>query len=155
MFRVRVPALLALVAAAATAEAIQLDLSRPELCALSHHVVVGEVTDLETRWTADEGGGIERVVHVAVADRVLGPRGDTLEVTLPGGQIGDVGHWVEDVPQLLVNGRYLLFLATAMDGSLQVIGGDRGAVRITKAGARLGEPLDQALASVEVCRANR
>ena len=59
----------------------------------------------------------------------------------------------EDVPQLLVNARYLLFLNLSMDGSTQVIGGDQGAVRITKEGAREGESLEKAKASVEVCRA--
>lgn len=155
MSRNRILAVFLLAAAAATAEAVQIELSRPELCALSHHVVIGEVTDLETRWTTASGGGIERIVHVAVTDRIRGERTQSLEVTLPGGQIGDVGHWVEDVPRLMVNGRYLLFLATAMDGSLQVIGGEHGAVRITSPGARVGEPLERVRASVEVCREAR
>lgn len=145
---------LALLLAAPLAQALQMDLTRPELCELSHQVVVGEVTDLETRWTDEVGGGIERVVHVAVADRIKGGRGDgdSVEVVLPGGEIDGLGHWVEDVPRLLVNGRYLLFLAPALDGTLQVIGGDFGAVRITPEGSRIGETLDKATASVEVCR---
>ena len=133
--------------------ALQMEKTRPELCSVAHHVVIGEVTDLETRWTSEPGGGIERVVHVSVSDSILGEPADSLEITLPGGEIDGLGHWVEDVPKLMVNGRYLLFLATAMDGSLQVIGGDAGAVRITPEGAKIGETLEQARASVEVCRA--
>ena len=136
----------------AGALAMQMEKTRPELCSVSHHVVVGEVTDLETRWTDQEGGGIERVVHISVSDSIRGGAVDSLEVVLPGGEIDGLGHWVEDVPKLMVNGRYLLFLATAMDGKLQVVGGEAGAVRITKDGARVGETLEAATSSVEVCR---
>ena len=83
---------------------------------------------------------------------VKGQSANSLVVNLPGGQIGETGHWVEDVPNLMVNGRYLLFLAPDMDGKLTVIGGEQGAVRITKQGAKIGETLESATTSVEVCR---
>jgi hypothetical protein len=135
--------------------AMQMKLSRTDLCALSHRVVVGEVTDIETRWTEGVEGGIERVVRVAVSDAVKGGDTAAVDLLLPGGQIGEVGHWVEDVPQLMVNGQYLLFLAPGLtDARLQVIGGEFGAVRITPQGARVGETLGRALKTVEVCRAS-
>jgi len=132
--------------------AVQMKLTRPELCSISHHVVVGEVTDLTTQWAAGNDGGIERIVNISVSDAVKGDKVETLELLLPGGQMGEIGHWVEDVPKLMVNGRYLLFVAPDMEGRLIVMGGDQGAVRITPKGARVGERLEEALASVEVCR---
>ena len=136
----------------AVASAMQLTLTRPQLCDLSHRVVFAEVTDLETVWTGDSNGGIERHAFVTVTDTVKGQSANSLVVNLPGGQIGETGHWVEDVPNLMVNGRYLLFLAPDMDGKLTVIGGEQGAVRITKQGAKIGETLESATTSVEVCR---
>lgn len=134
----------------AIATAMQMTLTRPQLCDVSHRVVFAEVTDLETVWA--DADGIERHAFVSVSDTVKGTKVDSLIIDLPGGQIGEVGHWVEDVPNLMVNGRYLLFLAPNMEGDLTVIGGEQGAVRITKEGARIGETMTEALTSVEVCR---
>ena len=136
------------------AMAMQMKLSRPDICSVSHHVVVGKVTQLENRWAVGRDGSIERVVQVAVSDVILGPELTEIEVVLPGGHIGDQGHWVEDVPSLMVNGGYLLLLAPRMDDErAHVQGGEAGAVRLTPEGARVGETREQALASVEVCRA--
>jgi hypothetical protein len=130
-----------------------MELTRPELCSVSHKVVIGEVVNLHTQFTGSDNRSIERIVQVVVEDAVMGPIGKRVEVVLPGGMIGDQGHWVEDVPKLMVNGRYLLFIATAMDGKDKIVGGDQGAVRITAEGSRVGETLAEATASVEVCRA--
>ena len=143
------------VVAALPAHALQLQMTRPELCGLSAHVVVGEVTDVETRWTED--GSIERTAHLAVGETVRGPATADLDLHLPGGTIGDTTVRVEDVPNLVANAQYLLFLAPDEQGRLVVIGGDQGVVRITGPRSRTsgsfgGETLERALASVEVCR---
>ncbi len=155
MKNVRSTLVAALLLAPAMALGLQMKLTRPELCEVSHRVVVGEVVNLHTQFTGADDRSIERVVQIAVTDTVLGPDDKMVEVVLDGGMIGDIGHWVEDVPKLMVNGRYLLFIATAMDGKDKIVGGDQGAVRITKAGARRGETLEAATASVEVCRAKK
>ena len=155
MFRYLSSLLIGLLVLAPAAMAMQMKLSRTDLCALSHQVVFGQVTDVETRWSAGTEGGIERVVRVVVSDTVKGDKTSEVEVLLRGGQIGEIGQWVEDVPQLMVNGEYLLFLAPGLnDARLQVVGGDFGAVRITPRGARIGEPLERALKTMEVCRAS-
>lgn len=130
--------------------ALQLEVTRPELCALSERVVFAEVTDVETRWTAT--GTLERHVHVAVSDTVQGPASDGLDLVLPGGSLGEVTVYVEDSPRLLANGEYLLFLGRDQAGRLTVYGGEQGAIRILPEGARSGEPLSQARESVAVCR---
>jgi len=144
----------AVLLAPALALGLQMELTRPELCSVAHRVVIGEVVDLRTQFTGEGDHSIERIVRVVVSDTILGPDDNGIEVFLPGGMIGDRGHWVEDVPKLMVNGEYLLFIATALDGKDKIIGGDQGAIRITKEGARIGETRAEATASVEVCRAS-
>ena len=116
---------------------------------MSEHVLLAEVTDIETRWT-DEGT-IGRWAHLAVVDRVKGTHADGVDVWLPGGTMGDLSLRVEDVPDLMANARYLLFLGTGPSGRLEVLGGDQGHIRILKGGVR-SETRADALASVEVCR---
>ena len=128
---------------------------RRRTCDLTSHVVVGEVTDVETRWTPE--GSIERTAHVAVIETVRGERSTGLDLHLPGGTIDDLTVRVEDVPSLSENGQYLLFIAPDPQGRLIVIGGDQGAIRLAGRQSRTSgsfgvETVDQALASVEVCR---
>lgn len=156
------PTLMMLVAGALSAyspaEAAQLRLTRAELCTVSDLVLVAEVTSGETRWADGTAGGIERIRWVAVRHLVSGgtrpsQASNTVEVVLPGGTIGELTQWVEDVPELLGNSTYLLFLAET-DGELRVVGGEQGAVRIAERTGQKGEPLARALSSVEVCHAS-
>jgi hypothetical protein len=141
----------ALCLASGAAWAAQVKVSRPQLCEVSDLVVLAEVTSGETRWATGTAGAIERVRWLHVHDLVRGSAGDTIEVILPGGTIGGTGQWVEDVPELLGNTTYLLFL-DVVGTSLQVIGGDQGAVRVARRPGERGEPIADVLASVEVCR---
>lgn len=104
---------------------------------------------METVWA--ENGDIERHAWVAVQRSIRGTDVDTVEITLPGGTIGDLGHGVEDVPDLLIDRRYLLFLFRDERGGHQVLGGDAGAVLIAPANGGEGEPYIVALASVGRC----
>lgn len=128
--------------------AMQDRLTRFELCVRADLVVIGEVTSAETVWTED---GIERHAWVAVGRTISGRPRDTVEVRLPGGTIGELRHWVEDVPELEEDLRYLLFLYEDWAGGLQVLGGDAGAVRIQPPAGGEGEPYISALASVGRC----
>lgn len=138
-----------LLLAAAPAAALQLQLDRPTLCSLSDRVVVGEVTSDETFWTED--GGIARRAWVAVQRDLRGDGEDTAELYLPGGEIGEFEHHVEDVPHLDIDGRYLLFLTDNPDGSYTVIGGHQGAVRVAHSAGGPGEAFLSVLASVGRC----
>ena len=136
---------------ATTAHALQMKLTRTELCSVADTVAVVDIVDLETRWAAADNGGIERIAFADVTHAVRGTD-NSVQITLPGGTIGEVRHWVEDVPSLLVGGTYLLFLQRGDDGALHVVGGDQGAVRIQSQPGFRGEALGDALKSVEVCR---
>ena len=51
---------------ASTALAAQMKLTRAELCQVTEHVVIGEVTDIETRWADHTDGHIERLARVVL-----------------------------------------------------------------------------------------
>ncbi len=144
-------AALAVILFAAPAWAMQLSMSRPALCSISDRVLIGEVTSAETLWAEGDDGGIFRRVWIANERDLRGRGSDTVEVILPGGSLGDVHHRVEDVPDLSVDGRYLLFLRRADDGSFSVLGGDQGAARVQAPTGGAGERFIDALASVGRC----
>ena len=136
---------------AGPALASQMNVTPAQLCSVSDAVVVAYVTDIETRWSADQpDGGIERVAFLSIQDTVTGAIDDD-QVVLPGGAIGDISQWVEDVPKLMVNAQYLLFTAET-NGQHRIVGGNQGAVRILPQTSGRGTTLDRALAAVEVCR---
>jgi hypothetical protein len=132
--------------------AAQQRVDRPTLCSISTAVVVAEVTSIETQWTAGERGGIERRAWLSVLQTAHGEPKDTLEIILPGGSIGEISQWVEDVPKLKLDTPYLLFLGTYQE-RLQIIGGDKGAIPIATKTGTTGEPLPEALKSLGGCRA--
>jgi len=134
---------------ASPAAALQLQLSRPALCSIADRVLIGEVTSDEVHWT--EEGGIARRAWIAVERDLRGHGEDTAELMLPGGVIGDIEHWVEDVPNLRMDGRYMLFLRDNPDGSYSVLGGDQGAVLVAPPAGGEGEAFIEALASVGRC----
>ncbi|HMV68178.1 MAG TPA: hypothetical protein PKA64_15120 [Myxococcota bacterium] len=150
---------LALIAAsvflfAPRADALQMDLTRAELCRVSTAVVLGRVSDAETLWAANSNGGIERRVFVDTYKTLRGERAPMYEVVLPGGTMGELHHWVEDVPDLEVGAQYMLFLVRRpieAGGGWDVIGGDGGAVQIAPHGFGKGETVTEAIASLEGC----
>lgn len=146
--------LFALGALAPRAHALQMELTRAELCSISHAVVLGQVSDSETLWAANGSGGIERRAFVDTYKVLRGEKAPMYEVVLPGGQMGELRHWVEDVPNLEIGGQYMLFLARRSPdagGGWEVIGGEGGAVRVAPTGFGKGETIAEALSSLEGC----
>ncbi len=129
------------------ASGVQVELTRTQLCEYSQRIVIGEVTDIETRPSADDS--IERKVHLAVSDTLKGPKSDDAIVTVPGGTLNGVSVWVEHSPVFSAEATYLLFLGP--DGT--PVAGEQGTVRITAPGAFVGETLESALQSIEACHA--
>lgn len=80
-------------------------------------VVVGSVTAVRARWSAD-GGTIETVIDVAVEEDLSGISSDgVVRIVQPGGIVGDVGLAVPGMPQFRQGERVLLFLrAGYVDG---------------------------------------
>jgi hypothetical protein len=82
--------------------------SLEEQVALADVIVVGEVTDVRSRRVPD---GIETDVTIAREQTLKGPSGASISVTLPGGEVGDVGIQVGGVPNFLVGERVLVFVS--------------------------------------------
>jgi hypothetical protein len=115
-------------ACAGQARAMRVDVPTAELCRLSSHVVVGEVTTAATEWTQD--GSFETVSDVAVTSVLRGPSVLDAVVVTPGGTIGDLRQTVEDAARLDVDMRYVLLLHERADGRFVVTGGEAGAFPI-------------------------
>lgn len=136
-----------LVFLASTALAMMPTMSRSTLCSRSDLVLIGEVTSTEVVW-ADDGTLLTRA-WVAPLRTLSGALPATVEVLLPGGRIGDVGLWVEDVPTLREDATYLLFLRSVR-GGYSVFGGEAGAVAVRQDARSQTE----AVRSLGTCRAD-
>ena len=133
-----------------TASAMQMDVTPAQLCSISTAVVVGEVTDIETRWVEGDHGAIERLASISVQQTPHGSLDQDIVVTLPGGTLNGLVHWVVDVPQLQVDTSYMMTLEQR-DGRWLVIGGEAGAVQLATDGHRMGVPLATALKTLRGC----
>lgn len=134
------------------APAVQLDVTPATLCSVSDAVVLGRVSDVETLWAPTPEGGLERHAFVETTRTLRGERGPRFEVILPGGDLGTLHHWVEDVPDLRPQATYLLFLAQTAWG-WEVIGGERGAMEVAPTGFGQGITIAEAVASIGSCHA--
>lgn len=111
------------------AQALRVYQPRPVLCAQSDVVVIAEVTGITSRWSEGELGGLERIVDVSVHRVLRGPPTEGLSLLLPGGQLGALHEWVEDVAVLHEDARYLLLLTKGPQG-FTVTGGADGAIAL-------------------------
>ena len=143
--------LLALALVATPAHALGLAVPRAALCGMADLVVVGEVTSTEVQWRSGDHGGLETHVDVAVATTAHGRPVDHVENVAPGGRKDGVWQWVEDVPNLEVDHRYLFFLRAQSDGTYALIGADDSAVPL-----RFGtDDESAAVASLGGCHVDR
>lgn len=133
-----------------TSQAMQMELTRAELCRISDAVVVGEVTDIDTLWAATAEGGLERHAFLSIDTTLKGARSTGAVLVLPGGVLGDYVHWVEDVPELQKGTRYALFLEKT-EGGFVVIGGEEGAIVMATEKSWKGETVDHVRATLEGC----
>lgn len=87
----------ALLAFTATGQAMMVELPRAALTAGADVIVSGTVTGVESRWT-DDNAAIYTDVTLSV-DRVdKGAADRAVVVRVPGGEVGDIGMAVEDMP---------------------------------------------------------
>jgi hypothetical protein len=143
--------LVGLTAYSPESEALQLDLTREEICQVVPTVVVATVGDLETLWAPGIEGGLETRVWLSEISSIKGAGFAAGELVLPGGTLGELTHWVEDVPTLQLGQSYMFFLTTDLEGETRLVGGARGAVMIRQQDNGPGELLDSALDSLGGC----
>lgn len=82
----------------------------------SDAVVRGAVTHRASRY-ADGGSRIVTDVEITVASAWKGDPGAKVTVTVPGGEVGEVGMWVDAAPVLAEGDEVVLFLARRGQGS--------------------------------------
>ena len=144
--------LLATMAAQAPeSQAMQLDLTREALCEFVPSVVLAQAGEPEVLWAPGPEGAIETRVWLVGPTTIKGELFQDGELVLPGGTLGDLTHWVEDVPALQTGHTYLFFLTTDSQGDTRLVGGKRGAVQIRQSENGPGVLLDDALTSLGGC----
>ena len=144
---------------AGPAVAMQAASTPVERCQLATLVLAGEATSHEVRWTEGPEGGLETTWWFTVdlvfkgSIEALGPYGTgALELTLAGGDLGELGQWVEDQPVLEEDARYLLLLQQDADGGWVPVGGEAGAVRLRDRAQPAAPTLTEALRFHGGCR---
>ncbi len=100
--------------------AMVIDLPAGELDNQSALVVTGTVTGLSSNWTDDQSG-IYTDVTIAVGQVEKGLADNTVVVRVPGGEVGDVGMAVEDVPVFSVGDQVRLHLAPEQGGVYRLV----------------------------------
>lgn len=122
----------AIVAAGAAARASTfLKVSVQDLLRTSHGVVHAKVTDVRSEWNADHSY-IFTYVTLDVKRTLMGEKRPTLEVRVPGGQVGDFHAVMEGAPEFHVGDEVVAFLGTWDDGALMVEGYFQGLSRVDR-----------------------
>lgn len=97
-----------------------------ELVAQASHIVVGEVIEKKSQWS-DDRSHIYTLVTVSVEEWVKGDsKGNKILIKVPGGKVGEVIEWVEDVASFRVGERVVVFLHIQEDSTFDVVGGWQG-----------------------------
>ena len=110
------PSVVILVAAvlATAAQAMIIEMSLPELVGNSELVVAGEVTGTSCRWSDSDRGLIVTDVVIEVQETWMGAYDSSqILVTTAGGEIGDLGLYVEDQPRFKSGRSVVVFLSPA------------------------------------------
>ncbi len=90
--------------------AVMTGLSTEELTRNSYIVVLGEVEDVESRWSED-GSGIYSIASIFIDEVIKGVViQEKIAVEYEGGEIGDIGQRVSDVSSFKQGETVILFL---------------------------------------------
>jgi hypothetical protein len=96
-----------------------------DLTAQATHVVTGTVASVVPSWTPE--GSIETRVRVLVDQYMMGlPGHGTVDLAVPGGEVGGLGLAVSDMPKFVEGTRVLLFLEMADPRTPRVVGLHQG-----------------------------
>jgi hypothetical protein len=88
--------------------------SPQELFASSDTVIVGKVLGIKSQLGTGEGPSIFTVVTVQVDEyQKGGTNAKEIDVIIPGGKVGDVGMWVEDLPSFRIGENVHLYLTSS------------------------------------------
>lgn len=103
----------------------------------SDAVVRGRVERRESRWSGDRLR-IHTLVTVQVSAVWRGSAPGRVVVRTPGGEVGDVGQWVDAAPSFAGGEEVVVFLARHPSGDFEVHGLRQGKFRVEAGVARPG-----------------
>jgi hypothetical protein len=120
--------LLLALGAAGSLSAMMIELSPAQLTAQADIIVTGTVTGLNSHWDASHSA-IVTDVAVTVEQFQKGTSDRQVTVRVPGGEVGDIGMAVEDMPTFTLGQKVTLHLLRTADRAVfQLLGGWQGAV---------------------------
>jgi hypothetical protein len=110
------------------ASAITIQMTPSELSARADVIVTGTVTNLKSEWDASRS--LIYTYFTVVPDRFeKGASDGALRVRIPGGEVGDIGLAVEDVPVYTADEKVTLYLVRGSQfGVYEVLGNGQGKV---------------------------
>ena len=101
-----------------------------QLATRAEVVAVGTVTDLRSEWNVDRTR-ISTQVTLTVDQYLKGNMtGPTLTLTVPGGEVDDVGELYSHVPRFSQNEAVVVFAQADEGGTLRVTGGEQGKISV-------------------------
>jgi hypothetical protein len=93
-----------------------------DLSKRSDVVAVGKVASLKAEWTADKQR-IQTRVTLSVDDYVKGNEGKSMELVVPGGEVGAVGELYSHMPKFSQGEEVVVFAAKDKKGRFRVVSG--------------------------------
>jgi len=108
------------------APAVMIELSPADLQDGASLIVSGTVSGMKSQWD-ETHSNIYTDVTVSVSSLAKGEAGNEIVVRVPGGEVGDVGQVVSDMPRFTLGEQTTLCLAPTADPSVfEVYGGYQG-----------------------------
>ena len=137
MFRSLLASFFILLFAWSAAATTVVPLSFEQLVNASHSVVYGRVAEVRSRWT-DDRRFIESIVTIEILKGIKGAPGESIEFTIPGGQVGRYLNVIPGAPRF-APGDLGVFFLTAHGPRLPVTTGFTQGVYRVRRDANSGE----------------
>ncbi len=130
---------------AAPAQALLIKMSVDEMAQRAEHIVYGQVVSLESTWNAENTTIFTQVI-VRVDEGWKGTlqQNATVTLTVPGGEVDDIGIMSEHAPQFFFDEMVVLFLDTDERGQLRVAQDEQGKYTVAESFAlnQLNHPVE-------------
>ena len=104
------------------AHAIMTKATMPQLTAGATAIARGHVVDVVSQWN-DERTTIFTYTTIVVSDWLKGTGPKAITIRTPGGEVGDIGLWVEDVPVFFKDQEVVTFVKPIGEGPFMQVHG--------------------------------
>jgi len=125
-------ALAVLLSFAGSVSALTMEMTTDQLAARADVIVTGTVTSLNSSWN-EFHTTIYTIVTIAPETFQKGAVDGAVVVRIPGGEVGEVGLFVEDVPTFTIGEKVSLHLLRGSEtGTFEVLGNGQGKTTLSK-----------------------